>query len=247
MGDMMKRKNKYLASGIVFLCIMAFFFLNLIIPSIPVIMMSKNDGGELPLIILDAGHGGMDSGASSRSGIAEKDINLSIVKYLKEYLLFSGFEVITTRESDQSLHTTENTIRSQKVADLETRLKIMNQNLNAIVISIHLNSFPQSQEVKGAQVFYSKNDDQSKILGELTQATLVEVLDKTNHRLAKKSYDTIYIMKNALNTTILVECGFLSNNHEAALLVDEHYQNKVAFAICLSLLRYLGENTIPIS
>ncbi|NBL00625.1 MAG: N-acetylmuramoyl-L-alanine amidase, partial [Erysipelotrichia bacterium] len=222
MGDMMKRKNKYLASGIVFLCVLAFFFLNLIIPSIPVIMMSNNNKeGELPLIILDAGHGGMDGGASSRSGIPEKDINLSIVKYLKEYLLLFGFNVITTRESDQSLHTTEKTIKAQKSADLETRLKIINQNLNAIVVSIHLNSFPQSHDVKGAQVFYSKNDDQSKILGELTQATLVEVLDKTNHRLAKKSYDTIYLMKNALNTSILVECGFLSNDHEAALLTDD--------------------------
>jgi N-acetylmuramoyl-L-alanine amidase len=244
---MVNKKSKYLPHCVVFLCIVAFVVLNLIIPSIPVVMMSGSVQETLPLIIIDAGHGGMDGGAVSRNGISEKDINLNIAKYLREYLLLLGFDVIMTRESDQSLHTKESTIRSQKSADLTTRLKIMNEHLNATVVSIHLNSFPQSKSAKGAQVFYSKNDDQSKGLGELTQTTLVEILDKTNNRLAKESYDTIYIMKNALNTTILVECGFLSNDHDVALLSDEHYQNKVAFAICLSLVRYWGKNTISIT
>lgn len=244
---MRNKKGKYLTFGVVFLCFLAFVVLNLVIPTIPVIMMSGSGDETLPIIVLDAGHGGVDGGAVSRSGVAEKDINLNIARNLRDYLVLMGFRVVMTRESDQSLHTKENTVRSQKSADLTTRLKIMNEHLNATVISIHLNSFPQSKSAKGAQVFYSKNDDQSKILGETAQETLVEVLDKSNRRLAKEGYDTIFIMRNALNTTILVECGFLSNEHDVALLSDEHYQNKVAFAICLSLLRYLGKDTVPIT
>ena len=232
-------KNQIATVGVIGLFVLSFFVLNLGIPSIMVVMMARPQS-TLPLIVLDAGHGGMDGGAVSANGIIEKEINLNIANQLREYLLFSGFDVVMTREEDVSLHTTEKTVREQKTADLKARLKIMNESLHAVVISIHLNSFPKDPASKGAQVFYAPNGEQSKFFGNLAQKTLVETLNPANHRLAKESYDTIYVMRKALNTAILVECGFLSNAHEAALLTDEHYQNKIAFAIYLSLLRYLG-------
>jgi N-acetylmuramoyl-L-alanine amidase len=182
------------------------------------------------LFIIDAGHGGMDGGAQGASGLLEKDVNLKVAGYLKELLEDAGKTVIMTRETDQSLHTTDsNKIRDQKRSDLKNRKQILSDNKDGVFVSIHMNKFEQSQ-YRGAQVFYA-NNDQSRILGEKVQKSLIDGLADGNTRVAKKISDDVYILKGCDSTAVVVECGFLSNPEEEKLLGTEEYQRKLAQCI----------------
>ncbi len=110
-----------------------------------------------------------------------------------------------------------------------------------IFVSIHMNKFSASS--RGAQVFYSPNGDKSRVLGEEIQRSLREVLGGGNTREAKKSSGgSIFVLENATVPSVLVECGFLSNAEEAALLESEEYQEKVAWAVYIGITRYFAEN-----
>ncbi|MCI5587375.1 MAG: N-acetylmuramoyl-L-alanine amidase, partial [Lachnospiraceae bacterium] len=113
----------------------------------------------------------------------------------------------------------------------------MNSNNPDVIISIHQNSFTQESS-KGAQVFYQTSSDDGKKLAEIMQMQLVEDLDKNNHRVAKPNSD-YYILKNSTGTAIIVECGFLSNKEESALLCSNDYQEKVADSISKGIIKYL--------
>ena len=198
---------------------------------------------ENTLIVIDAGHGGVDGGAVSINGAFEKDINLSIALKLRSILLLNGFDVIMTRDRDMSIYDSsleDGTIRQKKVSDINNRISILNNNPNAILISIHQNTF-DSPDVKGVQVFFADNDS-SSLLGDIMQKRLMKDLDQSGDRPAKKAYKDIKLMNSIKNTGILIECGFLSNPEEESNLLDESYQGKIAFAIMSALYEYLGEN-----
>ena len=189
-------------------------------------------------IILDPGHGGIDGGAIGVDGLVEKDINLEIALTLRSMLEASGFEVLMTRETDISIHDpSAKTIKQQKTSDLKNRLKMTQENPDAIFVSIHQNQFPQGK-YKGAQVFYGRKNEQSKVLAELVQATMIEQLDHTNKRKCKEGGKELYLLYESEVPTVLVECGFVSNPEEAALLSTEEYRKKVAFSIYSSLMKY---------
>ena len=189
-------------------------------------------------IILDPGHGGIDGGAIGVDGLVEKDINLEIALTLRSMLEASGFEVLMTRETDISIHDpSAKTIKQQKTSDLKNRLKMTQENPDAIFVSIHQNQFPQGK-YKGAQVFYGRKNEQSKVLAELVQATMIEQLDHTNKRKCKEGGKELYLLYESEVPTVLVECGFVSNPEEAALLATEEYRKKVAFYIYSSLMKY---------
>ncbi len=189
-------------------------------------------------IILDPGHGGIDGGAVGVDGLVEKDINLEIALTLRSMLETSGFEVLMTRETDISIHDpSAKTVKQQKTSDLKNRLKMTQEHPDAIFISIHQNQFPQGK-YKGAQVFYGRKNGQSKILAELLQATMIEQLDHSNHRKCKEGGKELYLLYQSEVPAVLVECGFVSNPEEAALLSTEEYRHKVAFSIYSSLMKY---------
>ena len=191
------------------------------------------DSGNV--FIIDAGHGGMDSGAVGTSGVLEKDINLQVAQKLKSLLEENGKTVIMTRDTDKSLHTTDSKkIRTQKRSDLEYRKKMIEDNNGATFISIHMNKFEQSQ-YRGAQVFYA-NNEKSRILGENIQKALREGIDDGNERVAKTIPDDVYILKGVTSPAVIVECGFLSNPDEEKLLADENYQKLLAQCILNGLL-----------
>ena len=191
-----------------------------------------------PVIIIDAGHGGEDGGASSKSGVLEKDINLAIALQLREYLSATGFEVVMTREYDRSIYDSGlDTIRQKKVSDLHNRLALIQQYPGCLFISIHQNQFSDSQ-YSGAQVFYSANHPQSKELAEHLRSAIVGLLQPENKRECKQAEKSIYLMHNAQEVAVLVECGFLSNPQEAAQLSSEDYQKQMAFAIYCGILDY---------
>lgn len=182
------------------------------------------------LIIIDAGHGGMDGGAVGTTGLLEKDVNLKVAKYLCEIAKADGKTVVMTRENDVSLHTTDSAkIRNQKRSDLENRRNILQKNPGALFISIHMNKFEQAS-VKGAQVFYAGNE-QSRVLAQNIQSALQEGIGDGNKRVAKEAPSSLYIFKGCTSPAVVVECGFVSNPEEEKLLATDEYQKKLAECI----------------
>ena len=201
------------------------------IPSVATVMVSKT-------IIIDAGHGGFDGGAVANDGTPEKDINLQIAIKLSEFLKLHGYEVVMTRTEDTGTESDSSaSIAERKKSDMKERLRIINENEDAIFVSIHLNKFTTSSAV-GAQVFYSTNHPDSKVLGQAVQQTVKVLLQPDNERTIKKGTKSTYLLYNAKIPAVIVECGFLSNSRELELLKTEEYQSKMAFAIFCGITNY---------
>lgn len=186
------------------------------------------------IILIDAGHGGWDPGKvtkdNNNNNINEKEINLLIAKKLQEYLEQSGAFVLMTRADD-------NALADKKIKDMLARKKICEENNNIdMMISIHQNSFIK-KNAKGAQVFYYKESSNGKKLAEYIQEQLRLNLDKNNTRVAKTN-SSYYILKKIKVPSIIIECGFLSNNNDRDNLIKNNYQNKIAWAIYLGILDY---------
>jgi N-acetylmuramoyl-L-alanine amidase len=193
-------------------------------------------------IVIDAGHGGIDGGATSKSGITEKDINLKIAFYLKNYLEKSGAKVIMTRLNDKSLETDDNgSIKSRKRSDLLARRNIANNSGADVLVSIHLNYFEQSK-YKGAQVFYEGVHKESAELAQIIQNELKSGLDKNNNRQITKIQDSKIMYQNLNLPAVITECGFLSNPDEAQKLTQKEYQEKIALCINLGIIKYFSQN-----
>ncbi|WP_412613089.1 N-acetylmuramoyl-L-alanine amidase [Candidatus Pseudoruminococcus sp.] len=193
------------------------------------------------IVVIDAGHGGEDSGAVANS-VLEKDINLEIALKLRDMLKASGIEVKMIRESDISIYdTASGTIRERKVSDLKNRVEIVNDNKKNILVSIHQNKFEQSK-YSGAQMFYSTNNDRSQILAENIRKSITGLIQPENKRELKKGGSDIYLLNKANVPAVIVECGFISNEEEAKNLSNEEYQSKMAFAIYCGILEYKNKN-----
>lgn len=198
------------------------------------------------MILIDPGHGGMDGGASSAAGVTEKDINLAIALYIKQYAEADGWKVVMTREVDKGLGDSESkTIRSQKTADLIARRNMIKEVEPLVSVSVHLNSFKQDSSVRGAQTFYPGGPgeqavlDESKKLAEAIQEHLVSEISDGTDRVALGKRDVL-MFKNPTVPMAIVECGFLSNPAEAKLLEQEEYQRKLARCIYEGIMLYTG-------
>ena len=204
-------------------------------------VMSENSVS--PVIVIDAGHGGEDGGASA-NGLLEKDINLSIALKLRDMLTISGYKVIMTRDSDVSVYdSTADTTREKKVSDLKNRAEMINSSQNNILVSIHQNKFEQSQYF-GTQMFYSKNDPKSAVLAEELRKSVTGMLQPDNKRELKQADSNIYILDKAQVPAVIVECGFLSNEEEAKKLADSDYQQKMAFSIYSGIIGYMNKGSM---
>nr|WP_228725071.1 N-acetylmuramoyl-L-alanine amidase [Caproicibacter fermentans] len=240
---MSKLKNNFWSNTIpvfvLIICCIAFLMLSFLSYRRIDQIASTLESSQAPkTVVIDAGHGGEDGGASGSSGIPEKEINLSISKDLEQLLTVSGYHVVMTRTSDTSIgDNTLGTIRERKVSDMHERLKILQKQGNCIFISIHQNYFTQSQ-YNGTQIFYSKNNAESKPLAEDLRAKVMELLQKDNKRQAKPATSSIFLLWEAKVPAVLVECGFLSNAEEETKLKDPVYQKKIAFAIYSGFLDY---------
>lgn len=190
-------------------------------------------------VVIDPGHGGMDSGAVSVNGILEKDLNLVISKLLSEYLEKSGVNTVLTRTDDTMLSLPGSELNS-KTQDLSARSEIANTHLNGIFVSIHMNKFTSS-DVSGLQVWYSNNGRLSEILAQCIQSNVVKTLQTTNKRQVKNAGKSIYVLRKVNVPAVLVECGFLSNAEEEKLLVSPDYQIKLAQSIGDGILKYIGD------
>ena len=191
------------------------------------------------IVVIDPGHGGIDGGAVSCTGVLESKINLEIALRLKDLINFMGIKTVMIRETDMSVFTSGNTIGEKKVSDLKNRVKIANSSQNSILVSIHQNHFSDSR-YSGTQVFYGKNQD-SKVLAELMQSEFKSSLNTNNSRKCKRS-SGVYLLENVNNTAILVECGFISNYSEERNLLDQEYQKKMSCVMASVCSRYLYDN-----
>ena len=194
---------------------------------------------QLPVVIIDAGHGGEDGGTTSVSGVMEKFLNMEISQRLEQMLAFCGVETIMVRETDISVYSGNcSTLSEKKASDLKNRAELINRTPNAVVISIHQNHYHEAR-YRGAQVFYAPTDG-SKLLAATVQDVLRTNLDPANRRQIEAA-DTVYLMNHIRCTGILLECGFLSNPQEDLLLQDPNYQIKLVSTVSGALLQYLSE------
>lgn len=188
------------------------------------------------VVVIDVGHGGFDPGKISVDGTPEKDINLAIALRLQKYLAATDCQVYLTRETDCSLSDPD--VSNKKQSDMKNRAAFIEQLRPDLMISIHQNSFP-SQTEYGAQTFYYHTSDNSSQLAGAIQTSLIETVNPENHR-REKSNDSYYMLKNVSCPAVIVECGFLSNPTEAALLNTESYQELIAYAIARGVRVFLN-------
>ena len=187
-------------------------------------------------IVIDPGHGGIDGGATSVSGIPESQYNLEISLKLEDLFHLLGYQTKMIRRTDISVYTTGETIAAQKVSDLRQRVRVVNETENAVLLSIHQNTFSDSK-YSGAQVFYAPKGE-SRALATLMQEQFRTVLNKGSQRQEKPA-DGVYLMQHINTTGILIECGFLSNPREDALLKSAEYQRKLCSVIASVTARFL--------
>ena len=188
-------------------------------------------------VIIDAGHGGIDGGATSCTGVLESAFNLQIALKLNDLLHFLGYDTVMIRATDTSVYTEGDSIAAQKVSDLKERVRIVNETENAILVSIHQNTFSDSR-YSGPQVFYADTQD-SKGFAELLQSRLNSALAPDSRRVCKRA-ESVYLLQNIQRPGVLIECGFLSNPSEEAKLRDDGYQQELCGVIASALTEYFS-------
>ncbi len=191
-------------------------------------------------VILDAGHGVPDEGAQSSNGTTEAESNLKIALKVQNLLEQSGCTVLLTRSDENAIYDIDSkTLKQKKISDIHNRVKIGNESSADAFVSIHLNKIPQSQYY-GWQTFYKEGNADGKKLAVAIQNSLNNAIDKENNRVSK-TIDNVYIIKHIEIPTTIVECGFLSNPEEEKQLLDDDYQNRLAWGIYSGIINYFCE------
>lgn len=196
---------------------------------------------RLHRIVIDAGHGGEDGGAISCTGKSESGYNLQIALRLNDLLQLLGYDTVMIRTTDTSVYTSGQTISQKKVSDLKQRVRIVDRTYNALLLSIHQNTFPE-EKYSGAQVFYGNIQGSEELAKELQQE-LVSSLNPGSNRKAKQGKG-IYLLDKTSAPGVLIECGFLSNRQEEEKLRSPEYQKKLCCVISAAAARFLasGDN-----
>lgn len=196
--------------------------------AIPTVLSSVNR--DVKTVVIDPGHGGLDSGVSSENGVKESDVVLLIARVLGEYLESGGFNVVLTRKNQSALIGG----RFVKKTDMERRVEIIKKASPQLVISIHLNSFSDKRR-KGMQVFFG--GDNSRDFALLTQDILNQQFNLPD---AGRNFSILkadkYILNESPCPAVIIECGFLSNNEDEKNLLDDTYRHRLAESIYQSIL-----------
>lgn len=190
------------------------------------------------VVVIDAGHGGVDPGAVGKSKVLEKNVTLAVSKRLQALVQQSGAKTIMIREDDSDLGTSQGLLK-RKREDLAQRIQLAVDAQAEVYISIHANSFPDAK-LTGAQTFYHSDSPEGKLLAQSIQKELNSMT--SGKRVAKGNQD-IYVLKKAHQAAVTVELGFLSNLEEEQLLTTPEYQEKLAIAIYQGLSVYFSKHT----
>lgn len=185
------------------------------------------------VIVIDAGHGGIDGGAVGQGGSVESELNLKYSQELKKVCEEVGFEVVMTRSDMDGLYSP--TAENKKRSEMENRERIINESDADFMVSIHMNSFSLSS-CRGAQVFYDYGDEDGKRFAESVQSSLYSSVDFAKKNASVGDY---YVLNCAKMPAILIECGYLSNVEEEKLLCSEEYRNLFCQSVLVGILNYL--------
>ena len=235
----MGKINKYRAFIPVLVAVLALFIGVSILFSRSVTVLSEQKPPERNrCFIIDAGHGGVDGGATSCTGVLESNMNLQIAVRLNDMMRLLGMQTKMIRTTDTSVYTEGNTIAAKKVSDLKERVRIVSEQSNPILISIHMNYFTDSRYA-GPQVFYADTQN-SKEIAKCLQDGLKNDLVPDNNRQAKPA-SGIYLMQHINCPGVLIECGFISNHEENARLNNPEYQKKLCAVIGTNLCRFFRD------
>ena len=195
-------------------------------------------------VILDAGHGGEDGGAVAADGTNEKDINLQIAEDIALYFELLGIPYRPVREGDNLIGDNSlGSVRERKVSDIRQRMAIVNEIPDALLLSIHQNYYPV-EKYHGTQVFYAKSATGSKELADSIQAAVRNGLQADITRQIKPTEGTVYLLDKAEKTSVMVECGFLSNPAERDKLKDQVYQTQLSYYIVKGLCEYFNNSSV---
>lgn len=198
----------------------------------------RREDSSRVVMIVDAGHGGEDGGAVGADGLKESDVNLSVALRLDLLLGLCGIPSKLTRDTDSIAYPdSATTTRQRKRADQEFRAALIRGTENAVLLSIHQNNYT-APGPKGAQVFYGHAPGSRQFAAVMQDMLSVRCGD---HRKAAPISDDIYLLRQAACPSILVECGFLSNPEELALLKTDTYRTKLALALAAGCLRQYRE------
>lgn len=239
----MGKRNNYITLIPTYVLLIAFLLVLVFAANRTVMVLSENKPiRNRKCVVIDAGHGGVDGGATSCSGILESHYNLEIALRLNDLMHLLGIDTVMIRTEDISVYTSGNSIAQKKISDLKERVRIINETENGIVMSIHQNYFLDNR-YSGAQVFYAPTDGSSSLAKNL-QSAFTTHLNPGGNRQAKKA-DGIYLMQNISVPGVLVECGFLSNVKEEGLLRTPAYQKKLCCVLATVVSTYLhGKNAV---
>ena len=220
----------------IFVSVFIFIFTTEIKTTVPTVSLPISG----KTIVIDAGHGKPDEGAESSTGTTEAAINLKIALKLQNLLEQSGTTVILTRSDENAIYNIDSkTLKQKKISDIHNRVKIGNESSADIFVSIHLNKIPESQ-YDGWQTFYREGSSEGQKLAVAIQNNLNNTIQKENNRVAK-TIDNIYIIKHVEIPITIVECGFLSNPEEEKQLLEDKYQDKIAWGIYNGIIEYFYE------
>lgn len=201
------------------------------------VLINNNNHHNRVNLVIDAGHGGIDAGTIGVDGAKEKDINLIIALMLYDFAVVSGINSFLIRDGDYLFYKDND---DKNRSDLYNRLDYINSIENATLISIHQNHFTDEREW-GMQIWYSPNTDNSKIIADNILDIFKQNIQPNNNRLNKKSDSSYYLLHKASVPSVMVECGFMSNNDENRKLQDSKYQGNIAFSIVLGFSKYITE------
>ena len=188
------------------------------------------DANPRPMIILDAGHGGEDGGATGTNGVTEKDLNMTLTSALATLLRLGGYEVLESRTEDKLLYDEGTKKGHKKQGDLKNRLALTKQYPESVFISIHMNTFP-GESCRGTQIWYSQNNADSAEWASAIQERVKGLLQPENNRKIKAATSNIYILRHAEVPAILIECGFISTPDECERLCSPAYQKALVLTI----------------
>jgi len=197
------------------------------------------------VVIIDPGHGGIDPGAVGYNGVLEKDVVLSISRYLKGFLLQAGAMAILTREVDLDLMDLfqQGKIKGELRDELQMRVDVANDNYGDVFLSIHANAHPSRWEYGAQTFYYAPSHPHNRRLAETIQAELKRLAGPT-HRDANFYIDQ-YVLKRVKMPSATVEVGFLSNPTEEKMLADPEYQQRMAWAIFVALAKFFHRGAVP--
>ncbi|MBQ8894175.1 MAG: N-acetylmuramoyl-L-alanine amidase [Clostridia bacterium] len=190
-------------------------------------VIGRKVSGENIRYIIDAGHGIPDGGAVGVDGTTEQELNLAIALKLSTQLDQRSVAHMMTRTDENSIYSEGETIHAKKVSDVKNRISIANENSSIPLVSIHMNSYPNSS-VHGIQVFYSDGNTQAKDLADLLQNSFNTAVQPENTKVTKAISKNVYLFSHVSNPSVLIECGFVSNSDELNKLKTEEYQQQLA-------------------